>query len=43
MTALLDTSFVLALTNPQDRHHQAAVAVARTLASNLAQRFNPLI
>lgn len=35
MTALLDTSFVLALTNPQDRYHQAAVTVSRTIGSPL--------
>jgi uncharacterized protein len=35
MNALLDTSFMLALTNPHDQHHQAVLAVANSLDMSL--------
>jgi len=35
MTALLDTSFLLALTNPKDRNHKTALSTAQTIGGSL--------
>ena len=35
MTAILDTSFLLALTNSKDHHHARVLSIARTLTEPL--------